>query len=181
MGIEPFGRWGRANDTGIPSMRKHSSGFSVVSLISLIIIGLTVTTACSIDFVPNRVANSKNAVISFLVLYATVQSEAFKHSARYDDQLLPFKQSRRWAQLASAYDSVGANRYLCDFDVSHNSFKVSCSPDRSSRLRLSFYLDQTCAIRFSAERPVGPSSPQLRLDPAQERELHAARARASRL
>ena len=128
--------------------------------------------SCSIDYFPTRVDLANRAVVSFLIKYTRVQSNVFGLTRRYADELVPDGRSQEWHTLAHEYDSVKTHRYTCRFNLDKTRFVVTCVPEPSSGLRISFYVDETRAIRLSAEGVAGPASPRLRLVPEEERELY---------
>jgi hypothetical protein len=90
---------------------------------------------------------------------------------RYDDRLFPEGGALRWNLVAPKYDEVRANHYVCQFTPAVARFSVRCAPDGLSGSGLSFYADQTWAIRSARHGPADQSSPAMRLSPDLQREL----------
>ena len=136
----------------------------------LIPLGSIIVSCCSIDY-PSRVERADRTVISFLIKYVEAQVSAFEKTRVFDAELVPGSSSAGWTNITSGYAAVKARQYGCDFNVQTSRFQVVCSPSDDSRLRISFYVDETRIIRLSADHPAGPSSPALRLTPQEEHSL----------
>ena len=151
---------------------RSTNGKAMRQRLSAVFFAALVCGSCSIDFFPTRVDRANRAVVSFLINYTRAQSSIFGLTGRYEHQLAPAGESSQWLTLAPDYAGVTAHHYTCRFDVHETKFGVTCTPEPSSGLRISFYVDESRAIRLSAKDLAGPSSPRLRLDPEEERDLY---------
>jgi len=129
------------------------------------------SAGCTFDRYPSRVDVSKQTVVSFLIRYTRVQTEAFELRSEYDQNLAPQRGSILWPALDREYLNVRSYLYTCQFDISRAAFKVGCTPEPGSGMRLAFYIDETRSLRLSADGAAGPDSPRLRLSSNEEEEL----------
>lgn len=130
---------------------------------------LLILTGCSSDSYW-RVGRTHTAAISFLIKYTVAQSASRKLGGQYDPELTSSGRSSEWKNLSQAYEKLLSYRYACRFDIADVRFAVTCAPSASSGLQNAYYVDETGAIRL-APGSVGPTSPQVRLLPEEEREL----------
>lgn len=135
-----------------------------ISLLPLVMVG------CSLHLFPSRVLQANRVVVSFLIGYARALVINFSRTGQYEASMTPQAGLERWPALARRYSQVRDHEYACRFEVQSERFNVSCAPLPSSGLRIAFYIDESRSIR-TAENSAGPSSPRLRLDEAEEREL----------
>ena len=138
---------------GLRLIVEMSARYSVVILLGV------ATTSCFIHPSRNRVSDSNRTVISFLTEYSRVQLKEFALTNRYNSQLTPDGAAGDWLALAQDYARVTEHEYSCRFDVYPARFSVTCVPEWNSGLRISFYVDESCVVRLTADGLAGPSSP----------------------
>ena len=137
---------------------------SLIGFFALSVIG------CSYHPFPSRVSDAKKAVVAFLIDYARIQTITKNASGEYQPQLQVDGSSPDWTALSADYDRVIASEYSCRFNADKSTFAVTCVPDPKSGLQLSFFLDQSLAIRLSGGI-AGPRSSRLWLTADEERKL----------
>jgi hypothetical protein len=150
-------------------MRNEAKSMRLRSLLAIL---AACAWGCFPDYYPTRVDRTNKSVISFLIKYARAQSRIFESNRRFDSGLFPDGTSNEWFGLAPDYERVLSNHYDCRFDFGGSTFHVTCAPRPGSTLRVSFYVDQSRAIRLSATEAAGPMSPRLRLTLKEEAELY---------
>lgn len=124
---------------------------------------LSISVACSIDYFPSRVGAANQSVVRFLISYRSSQAAFAATVGHFDAELKPSGQGRHWASLSSEYQAVLARQYSCQFQIERTRFNVTCFPQRSTGLLISFYQDQSGTIRIAGQGQAGPESPELRL------------------
>ncbi len=127
--------------------------------------------SCGIHLSPSRVAPANEAVISFLLKYCRDQEKAHAASGSYEERLVPSERFRVSMNLVNSYDKVSAYGYACRFTVSEIRFAAICDPLPTSGLLISFYADQSRAIRISTSGSAGMNSRLLDLDPMDQQRL----------
>lgn len=136
-------------------------------LAGVLVIGLQ---SCSIHSSASRVSNANKSIMDFLVRYGVCQAESLVQSKRYVPDLVA-RHAPECDGLARSYAEVRKHEYACKFDVNRNEYSVRCLPSARSGLTISFYLDQSRAIRIADRGMAGPTSQRVTLNDVEERRL----------
>ena len=95
----------------------------------------------------------------------------FHRIGHYDNPFSPRSVGGNVADLEQAYRVVQKCRYSCQFYSTGSTFAVVCTPEPSSGLRISYYIDESRSIRLTMHGVADRSSPLLSLNPEEERAL----------
>jgi hypothetical protein len=126
-----------------------------------------VSAGCFYQIFPDRVGPANQAVIDFLVGYVRAQAKAHERTGRYG-RIVPGDTSMEWLNLAARYATLREREYGCRFETEEAKYTVTCLPTEPSGLKISFFVDESRAIRMSGDEVAGPGSPRVRLNPHDE-------------
>lgn len=138
----------------------------LASRLRVIMLSCTIAIAfpgCAIHTSSSRVSAANQSVIAFLVHYSACQAAAYDTLLRYDPQAMT-RQTDVCLQLQDRYRAAAKYDYKCRFEVRSKTYSVTCSPSPRSGLKISFYLDQSPAIRLAEGAAAGPGSRELDLN-----------------